>query len=88
MQVSTEVHFTKLYLPFVRKNFSPLRPALSRRTSVSFRFFFLSNSNPLTLGFEFDLVFHNCCFSVIPLGITPSVALLSFFPLFSFQGAD
>ena len=55
MQVSTEVRLTKLYLPFVREIFTPLRPPLPRRTSVSFRFLFLSNSNPLALGFEFGL---------------------------------
>ncbi len=49
------VQFSRYKL--VRKNFISLRPSPHRRrTSVPFRFFFLSNSNPLALGFEFVLV--------------------------------
>ena len=53
MQVQQKLFNKIVSLPFVRENFTPFRPSLARRTSISYRFLFLSNSNPLALGFEF-----------------------------------
>ena len=72
-------------LTFVRENFFSLRPPCGGRPFHS-----VSSSSPFQtrLRWASNLILYStiAVFSVIPLGITPSVALLSFFPLFSFQG--
>ena len=66
---------TKLYLPFRQRKLR-FPPSALRRTSGPLRFLFLSNPNPLALGFGFAKAFPQLKFFRCGLSTAPSVALL------------